>query len=197
MSMARSTPAQNPRGPAGRQEVVADARRAAGPERGLRVGVVLVDGLEAGFEGAVEGTTARGAERKDRDPQPHVEELEVTLVARALQIELRAVAALGREDVRALLERLLRVEGPRGRRVRRHDEERGPGEQPRSSAHGSINTFSASPLAIRLSACRTASRRIRCVMRPSGASTPDSISSTARRINSGVWWNAPTSVSSS
>src|SRR5881296_1648337 len=163
MSMARSTPAQKPRGPARRISEMADLiallvsmeivrysdhadmgfpppvrpgrvaigvvleavagvdrgrvgaedGREAGPERGLRVGVVLVEGLEAGFEGAVEGTTARGAERKDRDPQPQVEELEVTLVARALQIELRAVAALGREHVRALLERLLRVEGPR------------------------------------------------------------------------------------
>ena len=62
---------------------------------------------------------------------------------------------------------------------------------------GLIATFRAWPSAMRASASGTSARPMAWVTSGSGTRASDSSSSTARRISSGVWWKAPTRVSSS
>src|SRR5262249_41073662 len=172
-------------------------RAEAGPERLLRRRVVLVERLQPGFERAVpEVTTSEGLEGQQAEAHTDVVELEVALAAQVFVVDLPAVPALRREHERALLERLLGIEGPRRRR-RCEQKREHRGHPAHSCRHGSIRTLNAAAFCIRSSAPWTPSSRIRCVTSPSGMMAPDSSASTACRMSSGVWWNAPTSVSSS
>src|SRR5256885_414420 len=156
------------------QEVVARDRGDAAPEGGLWLRVALVEGLDAELERALErAAPTEAVEGQERRADPQVEERDVALRAVALEVELLAVAALEREHVGALGEGLLVVERPR--RPAERQERQEPGRERRPPVHGSINTFSASPFAMRSSACRTASSRIRWVIKPSGTSTPHSL----------------------
>src|SRR5262249_34717034 len=101
-----------------------------------------------------------------------------------LEVVLLASAALEGPDPGSLLERQIGIEGVRGPRDDERDQHR---ETQREARHDSIRTFNASPRDIRSSARGTSARSIRCVSNASGLSVSDSSTSTARRINSGVW----------
>src|SRR5262245_54040398 len=179
------------------EEVVTADGAETGPERLLGCRVVLIERLEAELERAVpEVTTTQRLERQQTEANTDAVELQKRHAALVLEIELPAGRSLAGDHERALLEGFLGIEGPRRRRRRDKERER-PGDPSNPLGHGSISTFNASPFCIKSSAAWTPSSRIRCVTSPSGVTAPDSSASTACRMSSGVWWNAPTSVSSS
>jgi len=79
---------------------------------------VLIERLEADLERAVDdGAPGDRVERQQAEAHARVVELEIRFAnALALEVDLPAVGTLTGEHERALLERLLGVEGPRGRR---------------------------------------------------------------------------------
>src|SRR5215470_13627790 len=180
-----------------REEVVTPNGAQARPERLLGRRVVLIERLETDLQRSVpEVTTAQRLERQQTEASADVVELQPGHAALVLEIELPAIRALGGNHERALLERFLGIEGARGRHRCQKQRERG-GDPANPLRHGSIRTFNASPFCIKSSAAWTPSSRTRWVTSPSGVTAPDSSASTACRMSSGVWWNAPTSVSSS
>src|SRR5437867_6776686 len=180
------------------QEVIAEGRSQAGEVDELGRRVLLIQGLQPDLERAVHRRA--GGQRRQRqiaEADAAVDVLDAGVAGLVLEVELVTVADLGREHDRALHEGLFGIVGARRPRPREQRDERGA-EHGRAPCHGSMSTFIAWPAAIRSSASRTPSSCMRCVIRPWGSNAPfASSSSTARRISSGVWWNAPSSASSS